>query len=335
MRDIITAFLHGKPECRPTIDDALEHDFFLLQNIPTFLPVSCLTEAPVTFAYPSSSSKALQSHIISSHLSDNVLDAKAGDIEKDKHLKQTRSASANSPFRQIGAAISIEQLSNSPMADRHHSLQRSNSITASDGAKSSGSSPQFASRQNTALSKSVGQSSLASLSKTQSAVESPSKRTQGPRTRSYTRSLAVSEPQENDENARNLNSGAPFTNPLISPICPQKTASTLEELHNKLSEGLMASKTQGHELEYLMGSVSVQESKQSHPNVFISKWIDYSNKYGLGYQLRDGSVGVYFNDATSIILSANGMYRNDNLVILSTCTTIVNTTRRQCTGWAT
>jgi hypothetical protein len=43
-----------------------------------------------------------------------------------------------------------------------------------------------------------------------------------------------------------------------------------------------------------------------HPAVFITKWIDYSNKYGLGYQLRDGSVGVYFNDATSIILSGNG-----------------------------
>ncbi|KAI8831720.1 kinase-like domain-containing protein [Chytridium lagenaria] len=28
--------------------------------------------------------------------------------------------------------------------------------------------------------------------------------------------------------------------------------------------------------------------------VFITKWIDYSNKYGLGYQLRDGTVGVYF-----------------------------------------
>lgn len=39
---------------------------------------------------------------------------------------------------------------------------------------------------------------------------------------------------------------------------------------------------------------------------FIIKWIDYSNKYGLGYQLRDGTVGVHFNDATSIVLAKNG-----------------------------
>lgn len=40
--------------------------------------------------------------------------------------------------------------------------------------------------------------------------------------------------------------------------------------------------------------------------VSISKWIDYSNKYGFGFQLSDGSVGVNFNDSTRLILLANG-----------------------------
>ncbi|KAF9043606.1 Pkinase-domain-containing protein [Hymenopellis radicata] len=39
--------------------------------------------------------------------------------------------------------------------------------------------------------------------------------------------------------------------------------------------------------------------------VFIVSWIDYCNKYGMGYALTDGSVGVHFNDTTSIILSAD------------------------------
>jgi len=34
--------------------------------------------------------------------------------------------------------------------------------------------------------------------------------------------------------------------------------------------------------------------------VFISKWVDYSNKFGFGFQLSDGSVGVLFNDSTKI-----------------------------------
>ena len=36
------------------------------------------------------------------------------------------------------------------------------------------------------------------------------------------------------------------------------------------------------------------------------KWIDYSSKYGLGYILSDGNVGVYFNDSTKIIYKPNG-----------------------------
>ncbi|KAI9203522.1 uncharacterized protein BJ171DRAFT_460358 [Polychytrium aggregatum] len=43
------------------------------------------------------------------------------------------------------------------------------------------------------------------------------------------------------------------------------------------------------------------------PPCFIIKWIDYSNKYGLGYMLKDGSVGVHFNDSTSMIMSSNNV----------------------------
>jgi len=34
--------------------------------------------------------------------------------------------------------------------------------------------------------------------------------------------------------------------------------------------------------------------------VFITKWIDYSNKYGFGFQLSDKTTGVKFNDKTKI-----------------------------------
>eukprot|EP00051_Salpingoeca_urceolata_P002091 m.329 g.329 ORF g.329 m.329 type:complete len:619 (+) comp118_c0_seq1:411-2267(+) len=38
---------------------------------------------------------------------------------------------------------------------------------------------------------------------------------------------------------------------------------------------------------------------------WISKWVDYSNKYGLGYQLSNSSVGVLFNDSTKMVLAAD------------------------------
>lgn len=37
--------------------------------------------------------------------------------------------------------------------------------------------------------------------------------------------------------------------------------------------------------------------------VFLVSWVDYCNKYGMGYALTDGSVGVHFNDTTSCVLS--------------------------------
>lgn len=37
--------------------------------------------------------------------------------------------------------------------------------------------------------------------------------------------------------------------------------------------------------------------------IFIVSWVDYCNKYGMGYALTDGTVGVHFNDSTTIVLS--------------------------------
>ncbi|XP_053601204.1 serine/threonine-protein kinase polo [Plodia interpunctella] len=45
----------------------------------------------------------------------------------------------------------------------------------------------------------------------------------------------------------------------------------------------------------------------SQPLVWVGKWVDYSDKYGFGYQLCDESVGVMFNDTTKLIMLANGL----------------------------
>ncbi|XP_060517415.1 serine/threonine-protein kinase polo [Cylas formicarius] len=45
----------------------------------------------------------------------------------------------------------------------------------------------------------------------------------------------------------------------------------------------------------------------AQPTVWVSKWVDYSDKYGFGYQLSDESVGVMFNDTSRLILLSNGI----------------------------
>ena len=39
---------------------------------------------------------------------------------------------------------------------------------------------------------------------------------------------------------------------------------------------------------------------------WVSKWVDYSDKYGFGYSLNDDSIGVVFNDLTKLLLLADG-----------------------------
>ncbi|KAF2356292.1 POLO box domain [Trinorchestia longiramus] len=48
------------------------------------------------------------------------------------------------------------------------------------------------------------------------------------------------------------------------------------------------------------------EDPAAVPMVWISKWVDYSDKYGLGYQLCDDSIGVLFNDFTKLQLLPDG-----------------------------
>ncbi|XP_075686615.1 serine/threonine-protein kinase PLK1 [Rhinoderma darwinii] len=48
------------------------------------------------------------------------------------------------------------------------------------------------------------------------------------------------------------------------------------------------------------------EDPACNPIFWVSKWVDYSDKYGLGYQLCDNSVGVLFNDSTRLIMYDDG-----------------------------
>lgn len=58
-------------------------------------------------------------------------------------------------------------------------------------------------------------------------------------------------------------------------------------------------------LDYQLGD------EKSDPNYqvlyWISKWVDYSDKYGFGYQVSDDGMGVMFNDTTKLIMFANGV----------------------------
>ena len=46
------------------------------------------------------------------------------------------------------------------------------------------------------------------------------------------------------------------------------------------------------------------------PPVWVTKWVDYTSKYGLGYRLSDGTFGVVFNDATKMSQASPSLTEN-------------------------
>ena len=96
--------------------------------------------------------------------------------------------------------------------------------------------------------------------------------------------------------ARKLPKVPKFRQRLNSVLCPDQK-----------KMGYVAQSVQMHRaLEACITEMKHKNMLQNPPIVeevvplFITKWIDYSNKYGLSFQLSDKTVGVLFNDNTKI-----------------------------------
>lgn len=76
----------------------------------------------------------------------------------------------------------------------------------------------------------------------------------------------------------------------------------VENLLDQLTK-LLNSKPPRHE--YNLGDEYTDPAAQ--PLFWISKWVDYSDKYGFGYQLCDEGMGVMYNDTTKLIMLSNEM----------------------------
>ena len=79
----------------------------------------------------------------------------------------------------------------------------------------------------------------------------------------------------------------------------------LEERQQKppiKSSGLFSKRPSGETCGDVKRSAGTQPHDAPKP-LLVTKWVDYSNKYGFGAQLSDGSVTVRFNDGSKIALS--------------------------------
>uniref|UniRef100_A0A8C9XAE7 Serine/threonine-protein kinase PLK3 n=1 Tax=Sander lucioperca TaxID=283035 RepID=A0A8C9XAE7_SANLU len=87
-----------------------------------------------------------------------------------------------------------------------------------------------------------------------------------------------------------------FVNPLVNLVWFMETEDALTPA--AVSESAVKV------LNNCLATMPAGNGAQSRPQSFlwVTKWVDYSNKYGFGYQLSNQSIGVLFNEGTRLSL---------------------------------
>ena len=73
----------------------------------------------------------------------------------------------------------------------------------------------------------------------------------------------------------------------------------------------------------------IDENEIKNP-IIVEKFIDCSDKFGIGYLLSNGDIGIYFNDSTKMVLIKNTHYiyyinkNNDNQILINFKGSIIN-----------
>jgi len=84
------------------------------------------------------------------------------------------------------------------------------------------------------------------------------------------------------------------------------TAGTDADLLNKIVDQLDEVMNVAMERKGSYRQNSPRIASSSGPEIWVTRYVDYTSKYGLGFLLNDGGSGVYFNDSTKTALQPYG-----------------------------
>ncbi|THV04761.1 Pkinase-domain-containing protein [Dendrothele bispora CBS 962.96] len=90
--------------------------------------------------------------------------------------------------------------------------------------------------------------------------------------------------------------------PAQAPIAPPRTKQNIFETAAQVLTLAFDAKAEGR---VFNDPRKLKHLPLPEEKVFIASWVDYCNRFGLGYALTDGTVGLHFNDTTSLVLSAD------------------------------
>ena len=88
-----------------------------------------------------------------------------------------------------------------------------------------------------------------------------------------------------------------------------KRLNTLESMYATLKDDVLEDFTEGeviHRNASMSAEIAAIDVNALVAKVWVVRYVDFTSKYGLGFLFNTGCAGVYFNDSTKIVLSADG-----------------------------
>ncbi|KXS15147.1 Pkinase-domain-containing protein [Gonapodya prolifera JEL478] len=288
--NLISNLLHTRPECRPNIDDILNDPFFTTPPVLKSIPVSCLNNSPETsFA---------NSELRNAHQPTTLQTAATGRAP----LSLMNGPNKETPRRPISEK---EKLEKEPKATEERSysprsqqLLPPSSSTLTRTSRAVNPASTVPSHTSTRTPPVLGQVASTTptrvLGRTRSDTAAAHQNTT-PRSPAQMIKTPLPRPASPD----------PVPPPPPVPSYRSRQSDELKPSQSTL-DVICENLTTAIE-HYTEGVIDINE-ECAVPKVFVSKWIDVSHKYGLGYQLTNGCVGVYFNDDSSLLVSPNNTH---------------------------
>ena len=318
-KSLVKSILQLTPGQRPTLDQILCHEWFTGYSavIPKMLPVSALHMEPNFYDIERSnagnenraSSDGKEVRLsrdsggrrpLGQHNENNKADKAARDGERRASRKSSTRPSSAAPSRKSSSKHSSGQ---------YRPSSASSSRPVKDGSQGSGrgvKAPVVSSTMAWEAKKAkdgilvpsqvspkgnydeVPQVSAAGTGETSASTKDLAPATGGASPRSNKAKKGEKNKNRNSNTARSLG--------------------TLKNMHLQLTRSFaMASgeTTKTENFEDALCKETAGMNLNATPSVWVNRWVDYTSKYGLGYMLANGSIGVYFNDSTKIILSSD------------------------------
>lgn len=278
-KDLISSILNADPTRRPTLLEILDHEFFKNGPFPSHINKLSLTKAP---SYKTCTADRIEKNFndckqkarliprpLYSSLDPKTYGGQAGSITSKNPVEITKAdIEAEKP-----QAILPNSLSPSSTKEKYKMIMvKSKEISS---FKSNNDEAATA-KKPTAPSFGIGRPKR--TDRNGNLVEYTNNATAAARRTSSEEDSSSASSSSNDGNA--------------SPPVSVKA----------VSDGIVKALADFNNSKTSTNNSSRNNKPKPPPSVFVTKWVDYSNKYGLAYQLSGGTVGVLFKDNSTVLM---------------------------------